>query len=61
MESLKLRVERLGEELGAPVPEGEVKEEERRKTLERYISNYAINLFQLIFPPAKFVWVPRCK
>ena len=35
MESLKLRVERLGRELVAPVPEGEVKEEERRKTLER--------------------------
>ena len=28
---------------------------------EDYISNYAINLFQLIFPPAKFAWVPRCK
>ena len=35
MESLKLRVERLGEELGGPGPEGEAKEEERRKALER--------------------------
>jgi hypothetical protein len=35
MESLKLRVERLDEELGTPVPEGEVKEDERRKTLQR--------------------------
>jgi len=29
------RVEGLAQSLGAPVPEGEVKEEERRKVLER--------------------------
>jgi len=29
------RVERLAESLGAPVPAGEVKEEARRKILER--------------------------
>ena len=35
IESLIPRVEGLAASLSAPVPEGEVKEEERRKTLKR--------------------------
>ena len=35
MELLRQRVERLRREFGALVPEGEVEEENRRKTLER--------------------------
>ena len=35
IESLMPRVERLAESLSTPIPEGEVKEEERRKILKR--------------------------
>jgi len=35
IESLIPRVEGLAQSLGVPIPEGEVKEEERRKILER--------------------------
>ena len=37
MESLIPRVEALAQLLGGPVPEGEAKEEERRKDLQRYL------------------------
>ena len=37
MESLKPRVEALAQSLDGPVPEGEAKEEERRKDLKRYL------------------------
>jgi hypothetical protein len=32
------RVERLAESLSGPAPEGEVKEEERREILKRYLT-----------------------
>jgi len=40
VESLIPRVEGLAESLRAPVPEGEIKERDRREALKRYFSSY---------------------
>lgn len=43
VESLMPRVEQLAESLSGPVPDGEVKEEERRKILKRYFASSEVD------------------